>query len=207
MNIIKKFEDKKVRVSTINGEPFFSAKDICDALAIINPSQAVSDLDKDDVLKVDAIDSIGRTQKSNYINEGALYQLIFKSKVKNAKRFQKWITHEVIPEIRKTGKYSLPEKLKKDSTKSRNLLTSEWKKHGIKKPNEYIKLTLQEYRALDIEDGKRKKDFDYYDMLRLNALESMESLKLFSSEISGVDECCDSLENTAGAIKQIQESN
>ena len=64
-----------------------------------------------------------------FINEGALYQLIFRSRKKTAKEFKKWVTHEVLPSIRKTGKYSIPEKLKIKSTKARNSMTKEWKRH------------------------------------------------------------------------------
>ncbi len=207
MKVIKQFKDQKVRVVLIDEVPYFAATDVCKSLEIKNSRQALTYLDKDDVITNDTIDNMGRSQSLNYVNEGGLYQLIFRSRKKESIKFKKWITHEVLPSLRKTGRYSIPDKLKKDSTKSRNLLTGEWKRHGIEKPNEYIKLTLQEYKSLNIEDGKRKKDFDYYDMLRLTALESMESLKLFSSEISGIDECSNSLKNTANMVKQLQENS
>ena len=68
------------------------------------------------------------------INESGLYELLFKSRKKEAIAFRDWIFEEVLPSIRKTGKYSIPDKLSKKSKEDRNLLTSSWKDHGITKP-------------------------------------------------------------------------
>ena len=84
------------------------------------------------------------------------------------------------------------------------MLTGEWKKHGIEKPKEYKDLTLKEYESLGFEDGKRKKDLTEYELRTLNALESVEMLKLFGDEkINGFLECSESLEDTSKMIKQL----
>lgn len=101
------FENNPVRVITDdNGEPWFNAREICDALGYGNHRQAVdTHVDMDDVQKLDAIDGMGRKQLANHINESGLYALIFGSTKEEAKRFKRWVTHEVLPSIRKTGAY------------------------------------------------------------------------------------------------------
>ncbi|AVR88998.1 BRO-N domain-containing protein [Thauera aromatica] len=109
MNITPfQFESRAIRVVTDdNGEPWFSAKEVCDVLGYGNPHQALaSHVDVDDLQKLEAIDSVGRTQQTNHINESGLYALIFGSTKEEAKRFKRWVTHEVLPSIRKTGSYA-----------------------------------------------------------------------------------------------------
>lgn len=199
--IIKIFKAEKVRCFIKNDEPYFSISDICNILNLTNVTDTLKTLEKDDIDSIDVIDSVNRKQSIYVINEAALYDVIFRSKKQEAKDFKKWVTHEVLPSIRKTGKYSIPEKLKIDSIKNRNLLTDEWKEHGIEKKHEFIQLTLQEYKALGFEKGKRKKDFSKGEVLLLNALESMENLKLFYDEtIQGYDQCKDSVYNTSNKV-------
>lgn len=97
-----------VRTVTIDGEPWFVAADVCSTLEIANVSQAVSYLDDDEKQQV------GSTLISNeggsdpwIINEPGLYSMILRSRKKKAKQFKRWITHEVLPQIRKTGSYSV----------------------------------------------------------------------------------------------------
>ncbi len=104
------YEAKDVRTVTIDNEPWWVAKDICDILEISNSRDAIQRIDSDDVGLTDIIDSIGRNQKSNIINESGLYALILQSRKPEAKKFKKWITSEVIPSIRKTGSYVIAPK-------------------------------------------------------------------------------------------------
>ena len=105
------FENKPIRVVTDeNGEPWFNAKEICDVLGYGNHRQAVdTHVDVDDVQKLDTIDSLGRTQQTNHINESGLYALTLGSTKDEAKRFKRWVTHDVLPSIRKTGAYVPPQ--------------------------------------------------------------------------------------------------
>ncbi|MCP4985413.1 MAG: Bro-N domain-containing protein [Colwellia sp.] len=193
--ITKIFNESNVRIFTVNDNPYFSVLDVCNVLNISNSRMATSRLDSDDVTITDVIDSMGRNQKLTIINEGALYQLIFRSRTKNAKEFRKWVTHEVIPSIRKTGKYSIPQSLKKLSTQNRKVLTDTWRECGIEKKHHFIQLTLQEYKALGID--KKKKDMDKSEILLLSAMESMEALKLFHDPKDNYYDCRDSLKETA----------
>lgn len=101
------FENNPVRViADDSGEPWFNAKEVCDVLGFANPHDAVArHVDEDDLGKREVIDSMGRKQMANHVNESGLYALIFGSTKDEAKRFKRWVTHEVLPAIRKTGSY------------------------------------------------------------------------------------------------------
>ena len=91
------------------GQPWFNANDVCSALEFTNPHKAVADhVDADDLTKREVIDILGRQQRANFINESGLYALILGSTKDAAKRFQRWVTSEVLPAIRKTGSYAVP---------------------------------------------------------------------------------------------------
>lgn len=94
----------KIRTLTIDGEPWFVAADVCRALEIGNPSMAVERLD-DDEKGISTIDTLGGKQRMTIINEPGLYSLVLSSRKPEAKVFRRWITHEVIPTIRKYGGY------------------------------------------------------------------------------------------------------
>ena len=88
----------------VNGEPWFVAKDVCECLDIGNSRDAVAALDEDEK-GVDSIDTPGGAQEMSIISEAGLYSLILRSRKPEAKAFKRWITHEVLPAIRKTGGY------------------------------------------------------------------------------------------------------
>jgi len=96
-----------IRTAMINGEPWFYAMDVCKALGIKNGRDAVTRLDGDDVGTTDAVDSIGRKAKLTIVNESGLYDLVFQSRTEASKKFKRWVTKEVLPEIRRTGAYSV----------------------------------------------------------------------------------------------------
>ena len=94
----------KVRTLNLNGEPWFVAADVCKALELGNPSMTVERLD-DDEKGISTIDTLGGKQRMAIINEPGLYSLVITSRKPEAKAFKRWITHEVIPAIRKHGAY------------------------------------------------------------------------------------------------------
>jgi prophage antirepressor-like protein len=104
------FETHALRVQVDDAnQPWFNANDVCEALQLGNARQALeSHVDVDDVQKLDTIDSLGRTQRANHVNESGLYALILGSTKDAAKRFKRWVTSEVLPSIRKTGAYATP---------------------------------------------------------------------------------------------------
>ncbi|WP_339259524.1 phage antirepressor [Paenibacillus sp. FSL R5-0713] len=94
----------EVKTININNEPWFLAKDICDVVDIKNTAQALDGLDEDEKL-VYAVHISGQSRDSWFVNEPGLYTLIIRSRKPEAKQFKRWITHEVIPSIRKHGAY------------------------------------------------------------------------------------------------------
>lgn len=108
MKDLKIFENNEfgeVRTTVIDDEPYFSLNDVCRILEIKNPSDAKNRLRKDGVGTTEVIDSMGRTQQANFINESNLYKLVFQSRKPEAERFADWVTSEVLPAIRKHGAY------------------------------------------------------------------------------------------------------
>lgn len=101
------FDSASLRTLTDeNGEPWFVAKDVCDVLDYTNSSKAISDhVDPEDKLNNESLSSLG--QRGGWlINESGLYSLILSSRQPNAKNFKRWVTHEVLPSIRKHGIYA-----------------------------------------------------------------------------------------------------
>lgn len=109
------FDDFAIRALTIDGEPWFVAADVCDALGLENTSQAVkgrADRGNQDGLDseeqgVATVTTPSGDQQMLVVNESGLYSLTFKSRKPEAKRFKRWVTSEVLPSIRKTGSYSV----------------------------------------------------------------------------------------------------
>lgn len=111
MNDVKIFENPefgRVRTTVIDGEPWFVAADVCHALDIGNPSDALNRLDDDERTLV-SIEGASNGKPVNGVNEPGLYSLVLGSRKPEAKAFKRWITHEVIPAIRKTGGYRVPQ--------------------------------------------------------------------------------------------------
>ena len=113
MNELKTFENAQfgqVRGIERDGEPWFVAVDVCNALGIGNSRMAVAKLD-DDEKGVNLTDTLGGKQELTIVNESGLDSLVLGSRKPEAKAFKRWITHDVIPSIRKTGGYiaSAPE--------------------------------------------------------------------------------------------------
>ncbi len=113
MNELKIFSNEEfgsVRTLVWNDEPWFIAADVCNALDISNSRDALSRLDEDEK-DVASTDTPGGKQYVNIINEPGLYSLVLGSRKPEAKEFKRWITHEVIPSIRKHGMYATEELL------------------------------------------------------------------------------------------------
>ena len=110
LQIFKNSEFGEIRTVTKNNEPWFVAIDVCNALDLKNPTVSVGRLDEDEVTKFNLG---GLSGESNIVSEYGLYNLILASRKKEAKKFKRWITHEVIPSIRKHGAYMSSEVIEK----------------------------------------------------------------------------------------------
>lgn len=104
---------KQVRVVMRGGEPWFIAKDVCEVLEHTNSRVALERLD-DDEKGVSTVYTHGGPQEMAIINEAGLYSLILTSRKPEAKAFKRWVTHDVLPSIRKTGKYETPARKAQD---------------------------------------------------------------------------------------------
>lgn len=109
LQIFKNNEFGEIRTVTKNNEPWFVAIDVCNALELSNPTVVVGRLDEDERTKF----NLGRQGMTNIVSEYGLYNLILASRKKEAKKFKRWITHEVIPTIRKHGAYMSSEVIEK----------------------------------------------------------------------------------------------
>ena len=108
-NGIQVFEQSglgSVRVVMQDGEPWFVAKDVCDCLDLGNPRTSIALLDEDEK-GVHTMDTPGGAQEMSIISEPGLYSLILRSRKPEAKAFKRWVTHDILPSIRKTGGYGM----------------------------------------------------------------------------------------------------
>lgn len=105
LKIFRKQDFGEVRTVLRDGEPWFVAADVCKALEVQNPTQAIARLDDDER----AMLNIGRQGETNIVNEPGLYALVLGSRKPEARAFKRWITHEVIPAIRHHGLYATPQ--------------------------------------------------------------------------------------------------
>ncbi|WP_409138901.1 BRO-N domain-containing protein [Pasteurella multocida] len=130
------FETHIIRTLSINNEPWFVAKDLCNALDISNPSKAIINLDEDEkMVSSDSNLKLGSAgngaQSLNLVSESGMYTLILRcrdavKKGSTPHRFRKWVTAEVLPQIRKTGKYEVQsQQLALPEPKPRGILLDE----------------------------------------------------------------------------------
>lgn len=101
------YEGSEIRVSLLDGEPWFAAVDICDVLEVGNSRQALARLDEDEKGVISS-DTPGGQQQLAAVNEAGMYTLVLTSRKAEAKSFKRWVTHEVLPAIRRTGSYGQP---------------------------------------------------------------------------------------------------
>lgn len=102
------YGSQEVRTILIDNEPWFVLNDLCAILELGSPHKVAARLDKDDRTLVPVTDSIGRQQSTTAVNEGGMFDVIVRSDSPIAKPFRRWVTHEVLPQIRKTGAYAAP---------------------------------------------------------------------------------------------------
>ena len=106
-SILQWKEGASVRMQMIKDEPWFAAKDVCELLGLDNSRQAVSRLDDDEKGVINS-DTLGGKQELTFVNESGMYALIFQSRKPQARAFQRWVTGEVLPSLRKYGYYVAP---------------------------------------------------------------------------------------------------
>ena len=148
------FESKSIRTLAINNEPWFVAKDVCDAIGLTNSRMSLIALDEDEK-GVSLIYTPSGQQEMNIVNESGMYTLILRCRdaVKKGSiphRFRKWVTAEVLPAIRKTGKYESKTTVD-DRTGLRNAVNMLVSKKGLIYSDAYH-LIHQRFNVESIED-------------------------------------------------------
>lgn len=114
MNDIQIFNNQEfgdIRAFQDNGQPWFCLTDVCKVLGLEQPSRVKERLNLDGVTSSKVIDSLGRDQQANFINESNLYKVIFQSRKQEAEKFTEWVTSDVLPTIRRNGMYATDELL------------------------------------------------------------------------------------------------
>lgn len=104
------YENSQIRTVQRDGEIWWVLSDVCTVLGLKNPSKVASRLDEDERSNFE----LGRQGKANIINESGLYSVILRSDKPETKQFKRWITHEVLPSLRKTGSYSMNKPAKQE---------------------------------------------------------------------------------------------
>lgn len=105
---IFKFENTPVQTIVENNEIFFRAAQLAELLQYKNPHKAIKDhVDSDDLTKREIVNTVNKRAQVLFVNESGMYSLVLSSKLEQAKKVKRWITSEVLPAIRKTGKYQL----------------------------------------------------------------------------------------------------
>ncbi|MEG0250236.1 MAG: phage antirepressor [Peptostreptococcus sp.] len=164
MNELKIFNNNEfgeIRVLEKDGAPWFVATDICKSLELSNATVAVNGLDEDERSKF----NLGRQGESNIVNEYGLYNLILSSRKKSAKEFKRWITHEVIPSIRKHGAYMTENALEEALTSPDFLIKLATQ---LKEEKESNKKLVVENKIKDQQIAELKPSADYTDRILKN---------------------------------------
>lgn len=148
-NEIQRFDFKGASLRALTNkaeEPWFVLKDCMSILDLGNPTETVKMFDDDEFSTTEVIDSIGRRQQAYIISEPGLYRLVMRSRKPEAKEFQRWVTHEVLPSIRKHGAYMTQQTLDKALTSPDFLIQLATK---LKEEQEKVKELEPKAQALD----------------------------------------------------------
>ena len=156
---IFRFGSHDVRVVIENGILWWVAKDVCDALEISDARQAVSRLEEDERCLIPVADSMGRMQETFCTNEPGLYSLALGSRKPQAKPFKRWITHEVIPTIRRTGGY----------VSNDELFVSTYLQHADEQTKTMFRATLETVRKQNEKIAVMEPKADFYDTVASSA--------------------------------------
>ncbi|KQU12174.1 hypothetical protein ASG46_06435 [Bacillus sp. Leaf49] len=149
------YKGNNVRTFMRDEETWFVARDVCNILEIGNPSQALSRLDDDEKNTIILNEGIGNPNKT-IVNEPGLYTLILSSRKPEAKQFKRWVTHDVLPVIRKSGMYISEDATREQKLFNYDLLEETFRNCGIENLHELYKECVEYYKENKIRlDYKR----------------------------------------------------
>ena len=121
---IFEYQGNEVRTLQHGDEVWWVLKDVCRVLSLSTPHKVAERLEEDERNLIPLIDSMGRTQKNTIVNEPGLYSVILRSDKPEAKTFKRWVTHEVLPSIRKTGAYNVGQELTDEEKMAHGLIAA-----------------------------------------------------------------------------------
>lgn len=179
LQIFKNNEFGQVRALEINGEPYFVGKDVAEVLGYAEPRSAVSKKVDEEDKGVSKIATPSGTQEMTIINESGLYSLILSSKLPNAKKFKRWVTSEVLPQIRKTGGYiGTDNNMTDEEIMARALMVAQ---NTINKKNELLQAKEKELTEVK-EDLNTKNKFINQLAVSQNSLKVVEVAQIASKK-------------------------
>ena len=183
LQIFKNEEFGSIRTFVKNGEYWFVGRDVCNAFQDKNPNRSIGRIDDCDKRSLKIKDSLGREQTVTVINESGLYALLFamqpqkahnhgvsdeypieiKERIEKLRRFKRWVTHDVLPTLRKTGSYSMNQQENKPNTQDNAILQVLMKNtevlQAIVQQNQQIMIALTN---LSVNDAKRTMEIQPY---------------------------------------------
>lgn len=135
--------NQQVRTVFLNGEPYFCGKDVCTCLGLSNHNDALAALD-DDERRGSPVPTPSGIQQMVVVNESGLYHLIFQSRKEEAKVFRKWVTSEVLPALRRTGRYEMPGLTSAEAPGGKMLPYRRWSQRYVR-PTGWLDLRTEPY--------------------------------------------------------------
>lgn len=184
------FEKQEVRTILIENEPYFVANDVARTLGYVNPSDATNKHCKKSI-KTWGSDSLGRRQEFKVIPESDVYRLVFRSKLPEAERFEDWVTSEVLPSIRNTGGYQVPQ----DPMSALKLMfeATEQTKEDVQEVKERVvnleqnaPLSPGEYGYIGKLISRKIFEIGRVRSYNMNKLQKVELFKALNSEIAAI---------------------
>jgi prophage antirepressor-like protein len=184
----KIYENTSIRTIVKKGEIWVVVKDAAEALGYQWQPNLVNHVPYE-WKGINPINTPGGIQDMLCLSEQGLYFFLGRSDKPKALPFQQWIAGEVVPSIRKTGKYEIPQDLKTKSVEARKGIAGEWQRQRFK-PVDFIKATKHEYKLLFGNGNLKKTEMDRKRIALLSALEILELVELAdyeNNELSGSD--------------------
>ncbi|WP_333980613.1 Bro-N domain-containing protein [Bacillus pumilus] len=174
------YKGNNVRTFMRDEETWFVARDVCNILEIGNPSQALSRLDDDEKNTIILNEGIGNPNKT-IVNEPGLYTLILSSRKPEAKQFKRWVTHDVLPVIRKSGMYISEDVTREQKLFNYDLLEETFRNCGIENLHELYKECVEYYKEnkirLDYKRSSKHRRNDKKKSLSDSRIEMMKKIE------------------------------
>jgi prophage antirepressor-like protein len=187
--LVKKFHEVSMHIQVKAREPWFRLSDCESILDIQNARQLIGKTLKEKGVCTIYTPTNGGQQEVLYINEPNLYRMVFKSRKPEAEKIQDWVFEEVLPAIRKAGRYEISAERRKKAAAIRHTFTDTLREHGINAPVQYIKITGTMKKNAGLPGNLPKDNMDRIQLAKIEAAEMLATINMMQSEAEGYDEC------------------